>query len=42
MKGFYKVPFRQVYVQTVRDWIAESIYCHVVLRIMPPSLPKIG
>lgn len=36
MKGYYKVPFRQVYCETIRCWLAETIYCHVVLRINPP------
>lgn len=34
----YKVPFRQVYTETIRQWIAETILCHVVYRISPPVL----
>ena len=33
MKGYYKVPFRQVYCETLRVWIASVIYCHIVLRL---------
>ena len=33
MKGYYKVPFRQVYCETLRVWAASVIYCHVVLRL---------
>lgn len=42
MKGYWKVPFRQVYCESFRGWIAETIYCHVCLRIDPPKLPEIG
>lgn len=42
LKGYYKVPFRQVYCETIRGWIAETIYCHVVLKIDPPTFAKIG
>jgi len=42
MKGYYKVPFRQVYCETFRDWLSELIYCHVCLRLSPPKLPEIA
>lgn len=42
MKGYYKVPRRDVYVSTIRQWIACIILSHVVYRLMPPVLPKIG
>ena len=42
MKGYYKVPRRDVYCETLRMWVAEVVYCHVWLRIFPPQLPKIG
>lgn len=29
----YKVPFRQVWALTFRDWVRETIWCHVVLRL---------
>lgn len=42
MKGYYKIPQRMVYVQTIKDWIKETIYCHVVLKIWPPNLPDLS
>lgn len=42
MKGYYKVPFREVYCDTLRMWLAEVILCHVVYRLAPPILPDIG
>jgi hypothetical protein len=31
----WKVPFRQSYCATFRIWVAQIIYCHLVLRLMP-------
>ena len=31
----WKVPRRQVYCATFAGWVAETIWCHVVLRIYP-------
>ena len=42
MKGFHKVPFRQVYCDTWRSWLGETIYCLIVLKLNPPKLPDIG
>lgn len=42
MKGYYKVPFRHVYCETLRLWLASVIECHVVYRLRPPNLPEIG
>ena len=42
VKGYYKVPFRQVYCETLRQWLASVILCHVVYRLDPPKLPEIG
>ncbi len=39
MKGYYKVPGRQVYCNTIRWWLWETFYCHVVLRLSPPETP---
>jgi len=36
----YKVPFRMVYCNTLRVWLAETIYCHIYLRLCPPNLPN--
>lgn len=41
MKGYIKVPFRRVYCEGIRAWLAETIYCHIVLRIDPPKLASI-
>ena len=35
MKGYHKVPLRDVYCEGWRCWLAETIYCLVVLKIMP-------
>ena len=40
MKGYYKVPFRQVYCETIRQWLASLILCHVVYRLDPPKLTE--
>ncbi|SOD42383.1 hypothetical protein SAMN06298226_2722 [Nitrosovibrio sp. Nv4] len=42
MKGYYKVPFRKVYCETLRLWLAATINCHVVLRLAPPCLPDVS
>lgn len=43
VKYWYKVPFRNVYCETFRDWLAQTIYCHIVIRIGTKSkLPDIG
>jgi len=39
LSNCYKVPFRDVYCETLRDCIAQTIYCHVVLRIASPWIP---
>jgi hypothetical protein len=31
-----------VYCDTLRSWLASVILCHVVYRLSPPNLPKIG
>jgi hypothetical protein len=41
MKGFYKVPFRQVFCGSLRSWLASVIECHVVLRLDPPKFTPI-
>lgn len=42
LSDYWKVPFRDVYCETLRSCIAQTIYCHVVLRLDPPNLPNIG
>lgn len=42
LSSYWKVPFRQVYCETFRVWLAEVIHCHVVLKLNPPNLPSIG
>lgn len=42
MKGYWKIPGRDVYCATFRVWLAEMIYCYVVLRLNPPNLPSLG
>ena len=41
MKGYYKVPFRQVFCDSLRVWLAEVIHCDIVLRLNPPNLPPL-
>lgn len=41
MKGYYKVPFRQVFCATLRLWLAETLLCHVYYRLAPADLPTI-
>ena len=41
MKGYYKVPGRQVYCETLRQWLAEVVLCFVVYKLAPPVLPEI-
>ena len=33
----YKVPFRQVYCATFKDFIKETIWCLFVIRIFPKA-----
>lgn len=45
MKGYYKVPFRQVYCESFLDCIGQTIYCLVWLKVAKhflPKLPEIG
>ena len=42
MKGYWKVPFRQVYCESLRIWLAEVIHCHVYYRLNHPKLPPLG
>jgi hypothetical protein len=42
MKGFHKVPCREVYCDTWRAWLAEVVLCFVVYKLMPPILPDIS
>jgi hypothetical protein len=42
MKGFYKVPFRHVYCETIRQWLASIVLSFVVYKLAPPVLPDIG
>jgi len=31
----WKVPFRQVYTNSFREWVKWSIWCHFVIRVFP-------
>jgi len=42
IKGYYKVPFRRVYCETIRQWLASIVLCFVVYKLDPPKLPDIG
>ena len=41
MKGYYKVPNRQVYCDSIRLWIAAVIRIFVVYKLDPPQVPDI-
>ena len=30
----YKVPFRPIWAAKFRDWLGETIYCHIVLKLL--------
>jgi hypothetical protein len=32
MKGWYKVPLRQSYTETIGQWFKQTLWCHMVLR----------
>jgi hypothetical protein len=42
MKGYLKVPFRQIYCETIRQWLASTVLCFVVYKLDHPKLPDIG
>ena len=31
----YRVPFRQVYCDTIGSWLKETIWCHLVIKLFP-------
>lgn len=37
---YYKVPFRQVYCETIWGWLASVWRCHVIYRLRPPVMPR--
>ncbi len=39
MKGYYKIPFRQVYCQGIRMWIASMVRIFIVYKLEPPTVP---
>lgn len=34
----YKVPFRDIYCDTLRSWIQETIWCHVILKVFKSDI----
>ena len=36
MKGFYKVPFRAVYCDSIRSWLASCVEIFIVYKLRPP------
>lgn len=34
----WKVPFRQVYCDSLRQWARAVFWCHVVVRIFPRAV----
>lgn len=41
MKGFYKVPGRNVFCGTLRGWLASCVLSYVVYKLDPPQFPEI-
>jgi len=45
MKGYYKVPRRSIYCESLFDCVGQAIYCLVWLKVTSPfrsKLPNIG
>jgi hypothetical protein len=42
MKGYWKVPGRDVYCERFVDMLVSTLRCHVWLRVNKPNLPTIG
>lgn len=42
MKGYWKIPGRDVYCQGLQIWCAEMILIYVVYKLAPPVLPRLG
>ncbi len=42
LSDYYKVPFRQVYCETLRTWVMSCFRCHVWLQLFGVNLPEIG
>lgn len=40
VSSYWKVPFRNSYCSTWRQWLAAVILCHVVYRLSPPPAPE--
>lgn len=40
IKGYWKVPLRQVYCKKFWHWVGATIYCHVVLRLNSNTAPR--
>lgn len=35
MKGYYKVPFREVYCPSARNWLKELVWIFLVIKLFP-------
>lgn len=42
MKGYHKVPFRQVYCGSIRRWLASVVRSFIVYKLDPPNQTEIG
>lgn len=40
MKGYYKVPGRDVYCETLRIWLAAVVRSYIVYKLDPPKLTE--
>lgn len=35
MKGYWKVPFRQVYCDSFVNMLKQTLWCHLVIKVFP-------
>jgi len=41
MQNYYKVPFRDVYCETFKSWVAQIIKIFIVYKLDPPIIPRL-
>ena len=34
-RKMWKVPFRQVYTNTFKHWVQQTVWCHLVIKMFP-------
>lgn len=38
MQGYWKVPFRAVYVSNFSGWVKSTIWCHFIIKLFPHAV----